>query len=149
MGAAGFGRACGAKTPVHDLGLIDHEAVIVGSRKTGCVADCTVDVRNRTAGAADDVVVVVADPGLVSGNRARGLDVADKAGVGKGLEHVVDRLVGNIGKVTAHGLDDRVRVRMRVFVHRVEHSEPRLGDPQLRVTQKILVFDGRRHQRKL
>ena len=57
------------------------------------------------AGAADEVVVVVADPRLVAGHRARRLDAADQPGVGEGAQRVVDGLVGDVGEV----LDGRPR----------------------------------------
>ena len=74
------GGAPGAQAPVDDLGLVDHEAVVVRGGQAGRVADGAVDVGDGAARPADDVVVVVADPGLVAGHRAGRLDAADQAG---------------------------------------------------------------------
>src|SRR5262245_25689596 len=59
------GRAAGADAPVHDLGLVDREAVVVGRGQARGVADGAVDVGDDAAAPAHDVVVVVADPRLV------------------------------------------------------------------------------------
>ena len=50
----------------------------LGGFETGRRADGAVDVGGRAAGPADDVVVVVADAGLVAGGASRGLDPADE-----------------------------------------------------------------------
>ena len=89
----------GAEAPVDDLGLVDREAVVVGGGQAGHLADGAVDVDDRAAGAADEVVVVVADPALVAGDRARRLDAPDQAGVGERPQRVVDGLVGDLGQV--------------------------------------------------
>jgi len=47
---------------VYDLSLVDLEAVVVGCRQAGCLADCAVDIHDLTAGAAYEVMVVVPDP---------------------------------------------------------------------------------------
>ena len=67
-------QALGAPAPVDDLGLVDLVARVVGRRQARGVADGAVDVDHPAAGAADEVVVVVADPVLVAGRRPRGLD---------------------------------------------------------------------------
>ena len=63
--------------PVDDLGLVDGEAAVVRLRASRApVADGAVDVGDVAAGAAHDVVVVVADPRLVARDRAGRLDAA-------------------------------------------------------------------------
>src|SRR6478672_11504572 len=83
FGRCSFGRcggAGGAQAPVGDLGLVDDEAVGVGGVEAGSYADRAVDVRDRAARAAHDVVVVVADAQLVARDRAGRLDPADQPG---------------------------------------------------------------------
>jgi hypothetical protein len=48
--------------PVDDLGLVDLVAFVVDRRETGREADGAVDVDGTSADAADQMVVVVADP---------------------------------------------------------------------------------------
>src|SRR3954447_19531086 len=67
-GAAG--RAGGAHAPEDDLGLVDDVAVVVGGGQARDVPDRAVDVGDLAARAADEVVVVVADPCLVPRHRA-------------------------------------------------------------------------------
>ena len=55
-----------------DLGLVDGERVVLRRGETGGVADGAVDVDDVAARPADQVVVVVPDPGLVANHRARG-----------------------------------------------------------------------------
>ena len=74
------GSAGGAQAPVDDLGLVDDEAVVVGRGQARHLADRAVDVDDGAAGAADEVVVVVADAGLVAGDRAGRLDPAGEPG---------------------------------------------------------------------
>src|SRR5690242_12714119 len=64
------GGAGGAQAPVGDLGLVDPVAGDVGGGQAGGVADRAVDVDDRAAGPADEVVVVVADPSLVPRDRS-------------------------------------------------------------------------------
>ena len=73
-----------AGAPVDDLGLVDVVAVVVRGVQAGALADGAVDVDDRAAGAADEVVVVVADPQLVAGGGAGRLDPADEASLGQG-----------------------------------------------------------------
>ena len=70
--------AVGAAAPVDDLGLVDLVARVVGRGEARNLADRTVDVDGPAAGAADEVVVVVADAVLVASRRARGLDAPDR-----------------------------------------------------------------------
>ncbi len=98
--------AVGAAAPVDDLGLVDLVARVVGRGEARHLADRAVDVDGPTAGAADEVVVVVADAVLVAGGRARGLDAPDDAGLGQRGEHVVDGLARDRAELGAdRGVD--------------------------------------------
>ena len=65
-----------ASAPVHDLGFVDDEALIVCCCQARGIADGAIDVGEGTAGSADHVVVVVAHPRFVASGRARGFDPA-------------------------------------------------------------------------
>lgn len=58
---------------------------MVRGRQTGCLANSTVDIGDNPARPADDVMVVVADPGLVARDGARGLDLSHQARGGQGI----------------------------------------------------------------
>ena len=94
---------------------------------------------------AHDVVVVVADPRLVAGHRAGRLDAPYQTGGGQRAQHVVDGLVGHLAEVRADGADDRVRVGVRVFVHGVQHGQPRTGHPQRCTAQQLPQVRRRNH----
>ena len=95
--------------------------------------------------AADDVVMVVADPRLVARDGARRLDAPHQAGVGERPQHVVDGLLRDLAEFLAHEADDRVRVGVRMVVHRGEHRDPRTRDAQGGPAQHALEFRDRRH----
>jgi hypothetical protein len=58
--------AIGTTSPVDDLGLVDLVALVVIRRKTRGEADRAIDIDGATAVATDQMMVVVADPGLVA-----------------------------------------------------------------------------------
>jgi hypothetical protein len=62
----GLGRALGTASPVRDLGLVDFETLAVGRREAGGRADRAIDGDDAAAGAADQVMVVVADAILLA-----------------------------------------------------------------------------------
>ena len=106
-------------------------------------ANGAVYVRDRPAGAADHVVVVVADPGLVTGHGAGRLDAPEQVGGGQGVQAIVNGLVGDLGQIPADSAQDRVRARVRVGVHRTQHRHPGPGHPQPRAAQQPLEVHAR------
>ena len=124
--------------PVGDLCLVDGEAVVVGCREAWCLVDGAVDVGDHPARAADHVVVVVADAGLVPRDRAEGLDAAHQPGVGQGPQRVVDRLVRDVRELAAYRADDRVGVGVRGAGDGSEHGHPRSRHPQPGAAQPLL-----------
>ena len=106
-------RAGGAEAPVDDLGLVDHEAVVVGGGQARHLADRAVDVGDGAAGAADEVVVVVADAGLVARHRARRAGSGGRARRRSGRAASRRPPGGRPREVAADGADDRVGVGVR------------------------------------
>ena len=102
-----------------------------------------VDVFDRSAGPADDMVVVVPDPTLVPRDRPGRLDPPQQPSAGQRPEYVINSLMGHI-ELATNRLNDRVRIRMRVIRHRREHSHPRPGHAQSSPTQPVLEL-RRRH----
>src|SRR5688500_10781460 len=141
-GASGVSRtgggAGGAGAPIGHLGLVDDEALGVGGVEAGAVADGAVDVRDRAAAAADDVVVVVADPELVAGHRPGGLDPAHEPRLGQRTEHVVDGLVGHARLLGSDRRQDAAGVGVRVAAYGAQDGETRAGDPQVNAAEQGL-----------
>src|SRR5438046_9364503 len=77
-------HARGASAPEDDLGFVDLVAGLVGGGQAGRVAHRAVDVDHRAAGAADEMVVVVAHSVLVASRRPGGLDATQEAFAGQG-----------------------------------------------------------------
>src|SRR4029079_33489 len=77
--------------PVNDFGLVDDVPRIVGRGQAWHGADGAVHVDRAAAGAADQMMVVVADPRLVPRRRAGGLDTAEQTHVDQHADGVVDR----------------------------------------------------------
>ena len=138
----------GAQGPVGHLGLVDREAVVVGRGQARCGADCAVHVGDRTARPAHDVVVVVPHPGLVARHRARRLDAPQQTGGGQGAKHVVHGLMGHLAEILPDDADDRVRVGVRMIVHRGQHRHPRPRHPQSRPTQHALEVGRAGHAKQ-
>ena len=88
-------HALGATAPVDDFGFVDLIAGVLGGGEARGLADGTVDVDHAAAGAADEVVVVVADAVLIAGRRAGRLDAPQDALVGQRREGLVYGLPGD------------------------------------------------------
>ena len=96
-------------------------------------------VGDRTAAAADHVVVVVADPALEAGRAAGRLDPPGQAGPGQRAEHVIHGLGRHRVQAGAHQLGDLFHVEVAaVGGENLEHGEPGARDAQPPGTQEIL-----------
>src|ERR1700712_3917892 len=124
------GGTFGAQAPVGDLGFVDRVAAVVGRGEAGRLTHGAVDVGDDGARPTDHVVVVVAHPGFVAGHGPGRLDPSDEAGVGQGVQRVVDGLARYFRRELVDRNDDRVRVHVWMGVHRGQHGEARAGDPQ-------------------
>jgi hypothetical protein len=120
----------GAQAPVDDLGLIDLEAVVVGRGQARCVADRAVDVGDRTAHPADDVVVVVPDAPLEPGRAAGRLEATDKPGRGQRVERLVHGLQGNVANPLAHAGGERLDPEVVAVAHRLKQRDADGRHPQ-------------------
>ena len=91
------------------------------------------------------MVVVIADPRLVAGQRPRGLDAPQQTGVGQRGQDVIDGLPGHLGKIGTHRTEDGVGIGVGVGVHRIENSDARTGYPKVGVSQLISEIRRGRH----
>src|SRR5664280_2584109 len=142
------GGAVEAQAPVDDLGLVDREAVVVGGGQAGGGTDGAIDVGQETARPAHDVVVVVPDPRLVARHGARRLDAPHQARRSQRTQHVVHRLMGHLTEILTHDTDERVRVGMRMLVHRSQHRHPGTRHTQRSPAQQLLNIRSCGHDPK-
>lgn len=116
--------AGGADPPICNFGFVEDVAVGVGGRQARSLADSAVDIADRAAAPADDVVVVICDAKFVEGRAARRFDAPCDTRSAQSRKHVVHRLVRDGADAVAHLRDDRFGVGMRLSIQRFEHAEP-------------------------
>ena len=68
-----------------------------------------------------------------------------EARAGQRSQHVVDGLLRHVAEILADEADDRLRVGVRMLVHRGQHRDPRTRDAQGGPAQHALEVGGRRH----
>ena len=64
--------------------------------RAGTDTNGAIDIGDSSTGATDQMVVVIADPCLIAGDRAPRLDAPQQAGLSQGAQHVVDGLVADL-----------------------------------------------------
>jgi hypothetical protein len=104
--------------------------VVVGRGQARCVADRAVNVGDRTAHPADDVMVVVPDASLEPGRAAGRLDAAYKPGPGERVERLVHGLQGNVADPLAHAGGERLDPEVVAVAHRLEERDADGRHPQ-------------------
>jgi hypothetical protein len=116
----GCARAFGTQAPIDDFGLVEDEAiehvVVVGRGQAWRVTDRAIDVGDDATGSADNVVVVVANPGLVARNHAEWLNPSDQTDGGESVENVVHGLAGHVGQSSSNRRQDRLGVGVWIVV---------------------------------
>lgn len=93
-----------------------------------CLPDGAVDIGDDPAGAAYDVVVIVADPGLIASDVTRRLNAPHQARSGQGAKNVVDRLTRDVRQAGTNRADNGLGVGMGARAHSFEYGHPRSGD---------------------
>ena len=117
----------------------------LGGFQAGSRADRAVDVGGRATEPAHDVVVVVADAGLVTGGASRGLDTADEIGRRERAQRVVHRLTGDAAELVVDGAEDRLHVRVGPGADLFEDGETHCRHASSRGSQELNVVRRRRH----
>src|SRR5262249_52463386 len=82
----------GTGPPVDHLRLVDRVTRVGGGGQARGVADGTIDIDRFSAGATDQVMVVVTNTILVEGRRSGGLDAPEESPLDQHPEGVVHRL---------------------------------------------------------
>jgi hypothetical protein len=90
------GLAALTQTPEGDFGLVDYITKVRGGLQARRVTHDAVDVRDRSAASAHDVVMVIAYPVFVPGRPGAKVDLAEQANFGERPERFVDRLEGHM-----------------------------------------------------
>ena len=108
-----------------------------------------VDVDGQAAGAADEVVVVVAGARLVARRAARKRDAAREAALAQRLADVVGGLRGDAQPARADALDHLVDARMVIGVgQHAQDGDARRGDAKARPAQALLDLSQRHDPRR-
>jgi len=89
--------------PVDDFCLVDCEPVVVGWIQTGRRANGAINIHGQSATAANDVVMIVANPVFVASGRTRRLDAPDQSLVGQDAQGVVDGLARHCTDLIPNG----------------------------------------------
>lgn len=120
---------------------------MVRGRQTGCLANSTVDIGDNPARPADDVMVVVADPGLVARDGARGLDLRTKPAAVRACStsYTACRYVG---QRKTHGTENRFRVGVWMRIHCFQDGDARSGHAQVGRPELFGVVRYRGHTRQ-
>ena len=116
--------AARAQPPPGDLRLVDDEAVMLGRFDARCGSLRAVDVRDRAAPTADDVVVVVADARLVARGAPCRFDPADEPSPRKRAKSVIHGLRRDPADAFASRLGDHIDGGVVAAARRRQNSDP-------------------------
>lgn len=140
----GFAPTIRTAPPIRDLRLVDLVSLAILGRQTWGRADRTVDVDDAAADAADQMMVVVADPILETRRGSCRLNAPDEAFADQQGEGVIHRLQGNCADFGSDGLGDAVGRDVRLMRHRSQHGQPLRGDLDTAVTKGLCRIAGQR-----
>jgi hypothetical protein len=107
-GSAVVSAAPRAQSPERDVGLVHQETGVVRRIKARRVPHGAVDVLDRPAVPAHQVMMVVADAPLEPGRTAGGFDPADEPRPGERVECLVHGLEGDMAHPVTHSGGDRL-----------------------------------------
>jgi hypothetical protein len=115
--------AGGAITPVHNLGFVNDEALVLGGLQAWPMPYRAIYVYRTTTGPANEVVMIVIDPVFVPGRRTGRLDAPDEAIFGQDAQSVVHGLTRYCSDISAYHVFDLVRRAMRSGGHRPQDGQ--------------------------
>ena len=129
--------AGGAGAPVNHFGFINYETVMRMGREAGGRPDRTADVFSLTAGAADEVVMIIADTVFVERGGLGRLDATNDALISKHVQDVIDGLAGDRTEFSADLLGEYVGRRVRVAGHGPENGNALGRDREVMLAQGV------------
>ncbi|MFM1916975.1 MAG: hypothetical protein RJB01_490, partial [Actinomycetota bacterium] len=102
--------------------------MIIGSRQAWSGTHRTIHIGYFTALAADDVVVIVINPSLITSHGALRLNSADDAAITECVERVIHRLLGHRSEFVLGAMDNLVRRGVGVSADCVDDRDALGGD---------------------
>ena len=135
--------AIGTGAPIDDLCLIDLKTGVTGCVQAGCRTDGAIDIIGFSAGAADQMVMVVPDPIFIKGGRTRGLNAADETLFDQHSKGIVNRLLRNGPNVGADVLGDRVHRAVRPVRDGLQHGQALGRDGDAILAEQVGRFGHR------
>ena len=117
--------------------------MIVVGRQTRTSAYGTVDVEGEPALTADQMVVIVAHAGFVTGRRASRLNAAEQIALHQHSERVVHRLTGDRADDFPNIVGQFVGRDVRSCRNRLQNGHPLSGDLKFVLAKKLF---GRFHE---
>lgn len=131
--------AVGADAPVDDFRFINDEAVVLGRLKAGARSSGTVNIQDRMALAADQMVMIVCHPSFVEGWPSGRLYPPDEVCLDESVQIIVDSLTTERREPCASGRDNELRVSvLALLLHRFQHRDPGRSDAESRPLQEVL-----------
>ena len=131
------GRARGAEAPEGDLCAVHCETCGIRRGQARRSTDDAVDIRDRAARRADEVMVVVSPTTLIAGWRPRRLYATKEAGIRQVAEHVVDRLHRGAGQRLAQQSEQGFSVTVRRLLQSFEESDAPACHAQSRIVELV------------
>ncbi len=141
--SAGFPRrpptppreACGARSPIDNLSLVDRKTRGVGRRQARRHTLGAININRFPARAADQVMMVVAHAPLKPRGRSRRLDAPKNPLVAQSSQRVIDRLTGNCPDFLSDYFGNVVRGAVRPRHHCPHHRQSLRGHLHAMFTQ--------------
>jgi hypothetical protein len=112
-----------ADAPESDFDLVEDEAMVLGRLEAWGGADGAVDIFDRPASAADQVVVVVADPRFIERGGIRGFDAPYQSHFQQGMKIIINGLPGKAAQAFTGSDGNGLGVEMSAPVDRRQYGE--------------------------
>jgi len=128
----------GTRPPIDNLRLIDLVTRVGGGGQARRVTNGAVYIDRLSAGATDQMVVVVTNPIFIESRRPSGLDASDEALLGQHPKGVVHRLSRDGTDLGANVLGDGVRRAVRSTQYRSQNGQSLGRDLDTVLTKEVV-----------
>jgi hypothetical protein len=105
----GGGAAARTNAPVQDLRTVNQVAALDSDVEDRLLSRGFIHVCDRSAGPADGMIVLIANPGIKERRRTRRLETPDEALLGEQTKCVVHRLSRDCPDIGSHRVCDGLR----------------------------------------